>query len=196
MKIADFLWPGSREPVACHRAAVPIEIVQPCPSPDRGCRAAAPRRPGPASQELTTATASISIMKSGPARGVTPTVVTPIRPPLRNRKFVDSPQEGTGFEPSVALRKGSLGSAERRCRTDRLDGIINPRSSRETSVVARGSLLNGRLVDDGTDGSNPSPSCGESSKLRHHGSWSRRSSELTRHSGGEQVILVQAIRAI
>jgi NADPH:quinone reductase-like Zn-dependent oxidoreductase len=32
-------------------------------------------RPGPASQELTTATASISIMKSGPARRVTPTVV-------------------------------------------------------------------------------------------------------------------------
>src|SRR5438270_9056029 len=32
------------------------------------------RRPGPASQELTTATASISIMKSGPARRVTPTV--------------------------------------------------------------------------------------------------------------------------
>ena len=33
------------------------------------------RRPGLASQELTTATASISIMKSGPARRVTPTVV-------------------------------------------------------------------------------------------------------------------------
>ena len=33
------------------------------------------RRSGPASQELTTATASISIMKSGPARRVTPTVV-------------------------------------------------------------------------------------------------------------------------
>jgi len=33
------------------------------------------RGPGPASQELTTATASISIMKSGPARRVTPTVV-------------------------------------------------------------------------------------------------------------------------
>src|SRR5215471_21195430 len=62
----------------------------------------------------------------------------------------------------TALRKGSLGSAERRCRTDRLDGIIKPRSSRETSVVARGSLLNRRLVDGGTDGSNPSPSSGES----------------------------------
>jgi hypothetical protein len=33
------------------------------------------RRPGPTSQELTTATASISIIKSGPARRVTPTVV-------------------------------------------------------------------------------------------------------------------------
>src|SRR5205823_3531083 len=58
---------------ACDRAAVPIEIVQPCPigvagPPHRG-------RPRLASQELTTATASISIMKSGPARRVTPTVV-------------------------------------------------------------------------------------------------------------------------
>src|SRR6516164_9581243 len=62
----------------------------------------------------------------------------------------------------TALRKGSLGSAEQRCRTDRLDGIMKPRSSRETSVVARGSLFDGRLVDGGTDGSNPSPSTEES----------------------------------
>jgi hypothetical protein len=45
------------------------------PSSDWGCRAAADVGPDPASQELTTATASISIMKSGPARRVTPTVV-------------------------------------------------------------------------------------------------------------------------
>jgi hypothetical protein len=43
-------------------------------------------------------------------------------------------------------------------------GSIKPRSSREMSVVARGSPLNGRLVDGGTDGSNPSPSSGESCK--------------------------------
>ena len=29
---------------------------------------------------------------------------SPIRPPLRNRKFVDSPLEGGGFEPSVPLK--------------------------------------------------------------------------------------------
>jgi hypothetical protein len=44
------------------------------PALDRGCRAAlASART--TSQELTTATASISIIKSGPARRVTPTVV-------------------------------------------------------------------------------------------------------------------------
>jgi len=42
---------------------------------------------------------------------------------------------------------------------------MKPRSSRETSVVARGSLFDGRLVDGGTDGSNPSPSSGESDEL-------------------------------
>src|SRR6516162_7230552 len=66
----------------------------------------------------------------------------------------------------TALRKGPLGSAEQRCRTDRLDGIMKPRSSRETSVVARGSLFDGRLVDGGTDGSNPSPSTEESANFR------------------------------
>jgi hypothetical protein len=45
------------------------------PSPTPSDRPSHRRRPGPASQELTTATASISIMKSGPARRVTPTVV-------------------------------------------------------------------------------------------------------------------------
>ena len=43
---------------------------------------------------------------------------------------------------------------------------MKPRSSRETSVVARGSLLDGRLVDGGTDGSNPSPSSSESETHR------------------------------
>src|SRR5438270_8962839 len=65
-KIADFLWPGSREPV----------LRVPAGPPPRIGVAGPPhwRRPGPASQELTTATASISIMKSGLARRVTPTV--------------------------------------------------------------------------------------------------------------------------
>jgi hypothetical protein len=58
---------------ACDRSAVAIEIVQPCPLLGSGLPGR--RRPGPASQELTTATASISIMKSGLARRVTPTVV-------------------------------------------------------------------------------------------------------------------------
>src|SRR5215472_4293129 len=60
---------------ACDRAAVPIEIVQPCSLLGSGCRAAALASARTVSQELTTATASISIMKSGPARRVTPTVV-------------------------------------------------------------------------------------------------------------------------
>ena len=61
---------------ACDRAAVPIEIVQPCPLLGLGLPGRRTGvRPDPLSQELTTATASISIMKSGPARRVTPTVV-------------------------------------------------------------------------------------------------------------------------
>ena len=60
-----------------HRAALLPNLVVACSPilgsglPGRRAR----RRPGPVSQELTTATASISIMKSGPARRVTPTVV-------------------------------------------------------------------------------------------------------------------------
>src|SRR5215469_16017264 len=42
MEIADSLWHGSSEPVACDRAAVPIKLVQPCPSSDRAFRAVAP----------------------------------------------------------------------------------------------------------------------------------------------------------
>src|SRR5256885_11332292 len=75
----------------------------------------------------------------------------------------DSPLEGTGFEPSVPLlRKGLSAVAERRCRTDKLDGVITQRSSRETMGVGRGPPLHGRLYDGGTDGSNPSSSSGES----------------------------------
>ena len=73
---------------------------------------------------------------------------------------------GTGLEPSVPLlRKGLLAVAERRYRTDKLDGVIKHSSSRETTVVGRGPPLHGRLFDGGTDGSNPSPSSGESCKL-------------------------------
>jgi len=71
---------------------------------------------------------------------------------------------GTGLEPSVPLlRKGLLAVAERRYRTDKLDGVIKHSSSRETTVVGRGPPLHGRLFDGGTDGSNPVPSSGESS---------------------------------
>ena len=75
----------------------------------------------------------------------------------------DSPQEETGFEPSVPLsEKGLSAVAERRCRTDKLDGVIKHRSSRETTMVGRGASLDGCLFLGGTDGSNPVLSCGES----------------------------------
>ena len=71
---------------------------------------------------------------------------------------MDSSLEGTGFEPSVPLlRKGLLAVAERRYRTDKLDGVIKHRSSRETTMVGRGASLDGRLFFGGTDGSNPVP---------------------------------------
>jgi hypothetical protein len=91
-------------------------------------------------------------------------------PPLRNRWFADSALERTGFEPSVPLlRKGLSAVAERRCRTDKLDGVIKHRSSPETTVVGRGPPLDGRLFDGGTDGSNPSSSSGESGTNRDRG---------------------------
>src|ERR1700756_2818103 len=68
----------------------------------------------------------------------------------RDRKFADSPLEGTGFEPSVPLlRKGLSAVAERSCRTDKLDGIIKHRSSRKTTVVGCGPPLHSRLFDGG-----------------------------------------------
>jgi hypothetical protein len=91
----------------------------------------------------------------------------------------DSPLEGTGFEPLVPLlRKGFSAVAERRCRADKLDGVIKHRSSRETTVVGRGPPLHGRLFDGGTDGSNPSSSSGESYKTR-----SSRRISMARPSG-------------
>ena len=59
------------------------------------------------------------------------------------------------------LVKGLL-SADERCRTDKLDGVIKHRSSRKTTMVGRGATLDGRLFRGGTDGSNPVPSSGES----------------------------------
>jgi hypothetical protein len=44
--------------------------------------------------------------------------------------------EGTDSNHRYALTKGSL--AERRCRTDKLDGVIEHRSCRGTTVVGRG----------------------------------------------------------
>ena len=43
--------------------------------------------------------------------------------------------------------------------------VIKHRSSREATMVGRGPLLQGRLFDGGTDGSNPSASSRESCKL-------------------------------
>jgi len=61
-----------------------------------------------------------------------------------------------------ALVKGLSAVADERCRTDKLDGVIKHRSSRETTMVGRGASLDGRLFLGGTDGSNPVPSSEES----------------------------------
>ena len=58
--------------------------------------------------------------------------------------------------------KGLSAVADERGRTDKLDGIIKHRSSREPAMVGRGASLDGRLFFGGTDGSNPVPSSGES----------------------------------
>src|SRR6516162_8131841 len=61
-----------------------------------------------------------------------------------------------------ALAKGLSAVAEGRCLTDKLDGVIKHRSSRETTMVGRGASLDGHLFLGGTDGSNPVPSSEES----------------------------------
>ena len=58
--------------------------------------------------------------------------------------------------------KGLSAVADERCRTDKLDGVITHRSSRETTMVGRGAALDGRLFPGGTDGSNTVPSSEES----------------------------------
>jgi len=58
--------------------------------------------------------------------------------------------------------KGLSAVADERRRTDKLDGVIKHRSSRETTMVGRGASLDGRLFLCGTDGSNPVPSASES----------------------------------
>ena len=45
----------------------------------------------------------------------------------------------------------SLGCGDERYRTDKLDGVIKHRSSRETRMVGRGATLDGRLFLSGTD---------------------------------------------
>src|SRR5215831_17687276 len=53
----------------------------------------------------------------------------------------DSPLEETGFEPLVPLFRKSLSAvAERRCRTDKLDGVIKHGLSHKTTMVGRGPL--------------------------------------------------------
>jgi hypothetical protein len=44
-----------------------------------------------------------------------------------------------------ALVKGLSAVADERCQTDKLDGVIKRRSSRETTMVGRGASLDGRL---------------------------------------------------
>src|SRR5215813_5469210 len=61
-----------------------------------------------------------------------------------------------------ALAKGLSAVADGGRRTDKLDGVIKHRSSRETTMVGRGTSLHGRLFLSGTDDSNPVPSAGES----------------------------------
>jgi hypothetical protein len=58
--------------------------------------------------------------------------------------------------------KGLSAVADERCRTDKLEGVIKRRSSRETTMVRRGASLDGRVFLGGTHGSNPVPSSGES----------------------------------
>src|SRR5215475_9550913 len=88
-------------------------------------------------------------------------------PPPPDRKFADSPLEGTGFEPSVPLlRKGSPGC----CRTkmpDRQAGWGHQAQvvSRDDGGWAR-APLHGRPFDRGTDGSNPFRSSGEAANSR------------------------------
>ena len=51
-----------------------------------------------------------------------------------------------------ALVKGLSAVADERSRTDKLDGVIKHRSSRETTMVGRRASLDGRLFFGGTDG--------------------------------------------
>src|SRR5712664_190766 len=71
------------------------------------------------------------------------TLPADLAPPLRNPWFADSPQEGDGFEPSVPGTKEPVFVAE---------GELRDR----TGAAKKGCSL------CGTDGSNPSPSSGES----------------------------------
>jgi hypothetical protein len=67
--------------------------------------------------------------------------------------------------------KGLSAVADERCRTDKLDGVIKHRLSRETTMVGRGASLDGCLFLGGADGSNPVPSVSESVPIRV---WNRR----------------------
>ena len=66
--------------------------------------------------------------------------------------------------------------------TDKLDGVIKHRSSRETTMVGRGAALDGRLFLGGTDGSNPVPSSGKSTNHRFL-SGGARSPQRARRAG-------------
>ena len=86
-----------------------------------------------------------------------------------------------------ALVKGLSAVADERCRTDKLDGVIKHRSSRETTMVGRGASLDDRLFLGGTDGSNPAPSSGESVSQRELACRGREARLFARVCGPWQV---------
>src|ERR1700758_973776 len=103
-----------------------------------------------------------------------------LAPPLRNRRFADSPLEGAGFEPSVPRQEkwsmpSSSGDQTRVGRTltlgggdeSSLDGRdIELSICRETSVLRPMISARTARIDDnlgrGSDSSNPVPSSAES----------------------------------
>ena len=74
--------------------------------------------------------------------------------------------------------KGLAAVADERHRTDKLDGVIKHRSSRETTMVGRGASLGGRLFLGENDGSNPVCSSGESQFKLNGYTWTGGTSDL------------------
>src|SRR6516165_12602792 len=69
-----------------------------------------------------------------------------------NHRFLGGSAGGRWIRTiSPALVKDLSAVADERRRTDKLDGVIKHRSSRETTMVGRGASLDGRLFLSGTD---------------------------------------------